>query len=200
MIRPLLVERGGKAATVAVAAFGIAAVGSAALVGAVVSLAGSFSIGTVSVPVELGLLGVSGGLLALADTQVMGLRTFSFKRQTNPRWWASYGPTRASFLWGLDLGAGFTTIRVASLYWLVWIGLFVIASPAFGSIALAFYGLGLTTGLVFGVAWFDRPNNGARANVAAILWAPAIRRLVVAYLTATSAAWLIAAPIVGLAG
>jgi hypothetical protein len=137
--------------------------------------------------------------LTLSDAGVGRVRTISLKRQTKPGWWVSHGPVRASVLWGLDLGAGFTTIRVASLYWSVWIGLFLLGSPAFGSIALAAYGLGLTAGLVGGIVFFDHANNGARASISAILWASAIRRLVIVYFAVTSAGWLLTATIVGLA-
>lgn len=52
-------------------------------------------------------------------------------------------------MWGLHLGAGFATIRVASLYWVVCLAIFASASPI-GGLMMGAYGVGLALNLAFG--------------------------------------------------
>src|SRR6516225_7070849 len=54
---------------------------------------------------------------ALADAGVRGATPPSIPRQTCSLWFRRFGPLRAWFFWGLDLGLGVTTYRATSLYW-----------------------------------------------------------------------------------
>lgn len=53
-------------------------------------------------------------------------------------------------LWGFDLGLGFTTIRMASLYWVVALVVFVLASPLTGAVILGGYGAALALNMGIG--------------------------------------------------
>jgi hypothetical protein len=57
----------------------------------------------------------------------------------------------AVLLWGIDLGLGFTTIRVASLYWIVTLVVIVQSSPLIGAMILSAYGLALALNLGVGL-------------------------------------------------
>jgi hypothetical protein len=72
------------------------------------------------------------------------------------------------FLWGVDLGLGFTTIRVSSLYWIVALVAMVLASPWIGAAILGAYGLALVLNLGIGAMFFERGGHGVHANVLAI--------------------------------
>jgi hypothetical protein len=99
----------------------------------------------------IALIAILGIGLACCDFGIGGARTLTLWRQTCPVWWRTLGQHRAVFLWGLDLGLGFTTIRVASLYWIVFLMVILIASPLLGAAILGGYGLGLILNLSAGV-------------------------------------------------
>ncbi|HJT59133.1 MAG TPA: hypothetical protein VJ761_21685 [Ktedonobacteraceae bacterium] len=113
------------------------------------------------------LIGIAaiGIVMALSDLGVAGTSTLTLRRQTCPVWWHTLGPVRAAFLWGLDLGLGFTTIRVASLYWVVALVVFALASPILGAAILGGYGLALALNLALGVQFLALRNGviGIRA-------------------------------------
>lgn len=113
------------------------------------------------------LIGIAaiGIVMALSDLGVAGTSTLTLRRQTCPVWWHTLGPVRAAFLWGLDLGLGFTTIRVASLYWMVALVVFALASPILGAVILGGYGLALALNLALGVQFLALRNGiiGIRA-------------------------------------
>lgn len=108
------------------------------------------------------LIGIAtiGIVMALSDLGVAGTSTLTLRRQTCPVWWHTLGPVRAAFLWGLDLGLGFTTIRVASLYWVVALVVFALASPMLGAAILGGYGLALALNLALGVQFLALRNGG----------------------------------------
>lgn len=93
------------------------------------------------------LVGGIGCALLLADLGVLRLRTPTLRRQTCSTWYRERGPRTAWILWGFDLGLGFSTIRLGSLYWLA--ALFVVAfvPPTAAPFVLACYGLGLALAL-----------------------------------------------------
>lgn len=130
------------------------------------------------------ILGTAG--VALAALDVAG-RTPTVRRQTEPVWWRTRGPYRAAFLWGFDLGLGFTTIRVASLYWIVVLAIVLIGSPAAGAATLAVYGLALGLNLAFGLFFLDRPACGARANIRALGLSAPVKAGLVFFLVCFSA-------------
>jgi hypothetical protein len=57
------------------------------------------------------------------------------------------GPRTVWPIWGLDLGLGFSTIRLSSLYWFMVLFVAAFVSPVLAPLALAFYGLGLCAAL-----------------------------------------------------
>ncbi len=97
------------------------------------------------------LIAIAGLLMSLCDFGVAGLHTCTLGRQTTPLWWYTLGPMRAVLLWDIDLGLGFTTIRVASLYWIVMLMVIVQSSPLIGATILGAYGLALAFNLGVGL-------------------------------------------------
>lgn len=102
------------------------------------------------------LVGAIGCVLLLADLGVLRLRTPMLRRQTCSTWYHERGPRTAWILWGFDLGLGFSTIRLSSLYWLA--ALFVVAfvPPAAAPFVVACYGLGLALALAAAAARHTR--------------------------------------------
>lgn len=88
-------------------------------------------------------------LLALIDLRVLGIRPPSLRRQTEPRLYKDLGPRWTWFLWGLDLGLGWTTIRATSLYWVFLLWGILLVEPLAVSVGFAAYGLALSLS-VFG--------------------------------------------------
>src|SRR6187200_1208885 len=89
------------------------------------------------------LVGAAGCVLLLADLGLLGLRTPTLRRQTSPIWYRKRGPRAAWALWGVDLGLGFTTIRLSSLYWLLVLFVAAFVPPLLAPLVFALYGLGL---------------------------------------------------------
>jgi hypothetical protein len=145
MIRPFIGDEGSKRGAAAIAIFFVGAVTSSAAVGSLLGLLGH-AVLPPNRHVTLLLVGAAGIVLALADLRGM---TPTTRLQTKKRWWHK-GPEKAALMWGVHLGAGFATIRVASLYWIVVLAVFVSASPWVG-MAMAAYGAGLALNLALGV-------------------------------------------------
>lgn len=97
------------------------------------------------------IVAIIGIGMAFCDLGVGSIGTLTLRRQTCPVWWRTLGQFWAVFLWGLDLGLGFTTIRVASLYWIVFLMAFVLASPLTSASILGAYGLALALNLGVGI-------------------------------------------------
>lgn len=75
------------------------------------------------------------------------------------------GPRRAAFIWGADLGFGFTTIRIASIYWIAVLTAFFFEAPSAAAISFGFYGIGLAINLIIGITIMRRRfGNG-------VIWA-----------------------------
>ena len=89
--------------------------------------------------------------MAGCDLGIAGTHTPTLRRQTCQIWWHVIGQRGAIFLWGCDLGLGWTTIRITSLYWLVLLLVFTLASPVSGSMVLSMYGLALGLNLAVGI-------------------------------------------------
>jgi hypothetical protein len=161
MIRPLFVEE-GKTAIAALVVFGIGAVGSSTIVGFTASTIGG-SLLTVSVGMAAGAVGAAAVILAAADLGILGMRTPTLRRQTQPAWWRVYGPLRASLFWGLDLGLGVTTIRITSLFWIALFAVGLLGDPRTGGALFSLYGLGLMANLSLGTLLIGR--NSQAPNV-----------------------------------
>ena len=95
-------------------------------------------------------VGAAGCVLLLADLGLLGLRTPTLRRQTGSTWYRELGARTAWALWGFDLGLGFSTIRLSSLYWLMVLCVAAFVTPVLAPLVLAFYGLGL--GVAFAAA------------------------------------------------
>ncbi|MDQ2828064.1 MAG: hypothetical protein M3Y74_03330 [Chloroflexota bacterium] len=119
-------------------------------------------------PGALLVVALAGIVLALCDFGLGRTSTPTLRRQTYPGWWHMLGPPRALFLWGVDLGLGFTTIRVASLYWIVVLVAVALATPATGAAIFGAYGIALALNLGLGVLLFGRVSHGTRANIVAL--------------------------------
>jgi hypothetical protein len=130
-----------------VALFGLGAVVGAALTGALVGLLGAAAQNLASDSALAIAVGAAGCVLLLADLGVLGLRTPSLRRQTSSTWYRDLGPRTAWAFWGVDLGLGFSTIRLGSLYWFMVLFVAAFVSPPLAPLVLAFYGLGLCAAL-----------------------------------------------------
>jgi hypothetical protein len=124
-----------------------------------------------------------GFVLAASDAGLGPLRTPSLRRQTSPAWYRTLGSQRAFLLWGLDLGTGFSTIRVGSLYWML-VPVVVLLVPVHAApLVMGAYGASLAAGLAITVvtrrgcrdscipaaAWLSRLAAMRRASAAALL-------------------------------
>ena len=107
-------------------------------------------------------VGAAGCVLLLADLGFLGLRTPTLRRQTSSTWYRKRGPRAVWVFWGFDLGLGFSTIRLSSLYWLMVLFVAAFVSPVLAPLVFALYGLGL--GIAFAaavVAQMRRVSPGA---------------------------------------
>lgn len=132
--------------------FGVGATASAAIVG--------LALGSIRVPeshASVSAAASAGLTLALIDL-TFG-KTFTLRRQTCPVWWRTRGPVFAAVAWGVDLGLGFTTIRVTSLYWFVLIVILLRASLVSGALILGLYGVGVMLGLWMGFFALNRRDE-----------------------------------------
>ncbi len=108
------------------------------------------------------LIGVG---MACCDLGIAGARTPTLHRQTCRLWWHTINPQGAIFLWGCDLGLGWTTIRVASLYWIVCLVVFTLASPWIGAVIMGCYGLALVINLGIGTSGIKDAEERAAVRV-----------------------------------
>jgi cytochrome c biogenesis protein CcdA len=129
--------------------FPVGALTSATVLGATVA-----AIGRLAVPLSVTnnqrmlVIAAAAAVGVMTDSGLFGLNTPTLRRQTSSVWLHRYGFERVGLLWGLDLGLGFTTIRVSSLFWVVLVGCFVAAAPVTGSAIMACYAAGLVIGIV----------------------------------------------------
>jgi hypothetical protein len=177
-----------------VSLFGLGAVAGALLTGSGIGLLG-WALQSLAAERTLALVvGAAGCGLLLVD---LALRTPTLRRQTCSTWYRDRGARRAWVLWGLDLGLGFSTIRLSSLYWLTALFVAAFVSPLLAPLVLAFYGLGL--GAAFAAAVFAQSRSTSPAHASpgvGLLQAAGRVRLVsvaflgvVSLLIVTSVAW-----------
>jgi hypothetical protein len=139
--------------------FGLGAVAGALVTGSLVGLLGAVLQGALDESALAVLVGASGCVLLLADLGYFGLRTPTLRRQTGSTWYRELGAATAWPLWGFDLGLGFSTIRLSSLYWLMVLFVAGFVPPVLAPVALAFYGLGLT--VAFAAAVYAQSRRAA---------------------------------------
>jgi len=132
----------GSVGTVTV--FALSAMAGAAITGSLIGLLGGAAQALAGQRTLAVAVGVAGCLLLLADLR---MRTPTLRRQTCSTWYRERGAGTAWALWGLDLGLGFSTIRLSSLYWLMVLFVAAFVSPVLAPFVLAFYGLGLGVAL-----------------------------------------------------
>lgn len=132
-------------------------------------------------------VGAAGCLLLLADLSV---GTLTLRRQTCSTWYRERGAGFAWPLWGFDLGLGFSTIRLSSLYWLMVLFVAAFVSPVLAPLVLAFYGLGLGVAVAAAVvaqAW-SPASPDASPGLRLLHAAGRVRLVSVAFLGAVSIA------------
>ncbi len=169
MVRPLV--QAAKKPTDWLVPYGIYAAGTVAsstTLGAVLGALGSTLVPHGWTAVALAAVALLGVALALCDLGVGGMQTPTLDRQTQPLWWRTIGPSGALFLWGADIWLGFTTIRVASLYWGVALAAVALASPLIGAAILGSYGVALAFNLGVGVLWPQGQRCDQGGNVCAL--------------------------------
>jgi len=137
--------------------FTLGAVVGAAITGSLVGLLGAAAQDLASERVLAVAVGSAGFVLLLADLGFLGLRTPTLRRQTSSAWYRERGDRAAWALWGFDLGLGFSTIRLSSLYWLMVLFVAAFVSPVLAPVAFALYGLGL--GIAFASAVFAQTRK-----------------------------------------
>jgi hypothetical protein len=175
----------GSVGTVTV--FALSAVVGAAITGSVIGLLGGAAQALAGERTLAVAVGAAGCLLLLADLR---MRTPTLKRQTCSTWYRERGATTAWTLWGLDLGLGFSTIRLSSLYWLMVLFVAAFVSPVFAPLVLAFYGLGLGVAVATAVvaeAW-SPPSPSASPGLGLLQAAAWVRLASVAFLGVVSIA------------
>jgi len=168
-----------------VAVFALGAVLGALTTGALVALLAAGFQGLAGEGVRAVVVGVAGFVLLLID---LGLRTPTLRRQTCSTWYRERGPRFAWPLWGFDLGLGFSTIRLSSLYWLMVLFVAAFVSPVLAPLALAFYGLGLgvvVASAVVAQAW-STPTPTASPGLGLLVAAGRVRLVSVAFLGVVS--------------
>lgn len=141
---------------------------SSIALGATLGSLGSILVPSNWSPRAILIIALIGLFMSLCDFQVGGMRTLTFGRQTCRWWWNTLGPFWAVLLWGIDLGLGFTTIRVASLYWVVALMVVVMSSPLLGAAILGAYGLAIALNLVIGLLFLGRGGDSVKAHIQAL--------------------------------
>ena len=171
-----------------IALFALGTVAGAAVTGALIGLIAAAVRLAGTVPAVA--VGVAGCLLLLADVGLFGLRTPTLFRQTCSTWYRERGNQSVWALWGFDLGLGFSTIRLSSLYWLMVLFVAAFVSPWLAPAVLACYGLGL--GVAFGAAVVAQsrstPTPGTSPGLGLLGAAARVRLVSVAFLGVVSIA------------
>ena len=146
----------GSVGTVTV--FALCAMVGAAITGSLIGLLGGAAQALAGERALAVAVGAVGCLLLLADLR---MRTPTLRRQTCSTWYRERGAGTAWALWGFDLGLGFSTIRLSSLYWLMVLFVAAFVPPVFAPLVLAFYGLGLGVALAGAVVAQARSASSA---------------------------------------
>ena len=169
MIKPLVqVATNPKEKLEPFALYASGTIASSTILGVTLGSLGNIFVPSRWLPPTIGIIAVIGAAMALSDFGIGGTRTLTTRRQTCPVWWRTLGRSRAIFLWGVDLGLGFTTIRVASLYWIVVLTVFALASPLAGAAILCGYGCALVLNLGTGVLLLEREGSKIAAHIRAL--------------------------------
>lgn len=99
--------------------------------------------------VALTIFAVIGAAMVAVDLGKGGrFAVLGWKRQTCQAWARSKHRNVASVAWGFDLGLGFTTFRVSSLYWVAALGTTLFASASLAPLLPISYAIGLMIGII----------------------------------------------------
>jgi len=161
--------------------YGLGTIASSVLLGLVLAWVGAHA-RVAGGPAEVAISAL-GFVLAASDARLGRLRTPSLRRQTRPAWYRTIGKQRAFLLWGFDLGTGFSTIRVGSLYWLLVPIVALLVPASLAPLVTGAYGATLAAGLAItvvrargcgdscapAVAWFGRAQTMRRASAVMLL-------------------------------
>lgn len=95
-------------------------------------------------PTLIGAASAAALLVGIDVVMSQQYSVLSIPRQTCSTWFTRMSPSRTFFIWGYDLGLGFSTFRVSALYWVVLIAL-VVRSGNGGAapLVLLFYAAGV---------------------------------------------------------
>lgn len=94
-----------------------------------------------------------------ADLAIGSLKPPSVRRQTSPEW-RHYMPLPTLwFAWGVDLGTGFTTIRVTSLYWACLAIALLELDPWAAALVPISYAIGVVVGIGTATAIVSRSHS-----------------------------------------
>jgi hypothetical protein len=167
----------GSVGTVTV--FALSAMVGAAITGSLIGLLGGAAQALAGERMLAVAVGAAGCLLLLADLR---MRTPTLRRQTCSTWYRERGAGTAWALWGFDLGLGFSTIRLSSLYWLMVLFVAAFVPPVFAPLVLAFYGLGLGVALAGAVVAQARSSSPTSPGLGLLHAAGGVRLASVAVL------------------
>jgi len=176
----------GSVGTVAI--FTVCAMAGAAITGSVIGLLGVAVQALAGQRTLAAAVGTAGCVLLLADLR---MRTPTLRRQTGSTWYRERGSRTAWALWGFDLGLGFSTIRLSSLYWLMVLFVAALVPPMLAPLVLAFYGLGLGVALAGAVVAQSRIASPASPGLGLLRAAARVRLASVAFLGVLSIAIVI---------
>lgn len=121
-----------------------------------------------------GLVAAAASALWYADFRAPLFNTPSLRRQTCSTWYRRFGPGKTFLIWGFDLGLGFSTIRVSSLFWVLAIGVASAVRPESAPAVMLAYGVSLPTSLLLTLAWKGFSQSVGRS---ALGLAPTLRRI-----------------------
>jgi hypothetical protein len=168
--------------------FALGALGGAVVTGLVVAGLGAVVQPNAGVFASGITVGVVGFALAVHDVRTKPFRALGIRRQTCPGWFRRFGPKRAWVMWGFDLGLGFSTIRVCSLYWMLTLYAVAFVPPVLAPAVFAAYGLTLALAL-FMAALVQRrhpeyrsPGLGLLGLAARVQMAGSVALLVVSFM------------------
>jgi len=162
---------------IALGLFGAGALISSAAIGGLLGVLGSRVQAWVPRSERLAFVAALALVLGVAD--LANRYRLTLRRQTNPTWRRTLGLNRASFFWGLDLGLGFSTIRVTSLFWLATVVATALVPPELVPLVMSAYGVGLVTSVVSFAALARRAET-RRVQAAGVIALNLSRRVSVA--------------------
>src|SRR5689334_1025336 len=119
-------------------------------------------------------VGLAASVFLWTDLRARLFETPSLRRQTCSTWYRRFGPGKTFLIWGFDLGLGFSTIRVSSLFWVLAIGVASAVRPESAPAVMLAYGVSLPTSLLLTLAWKGFSQSVGRS---ALGLAPTLRRI-----------------------